>query len=121
MVIALALSISMSRRASERRERVHAAQALQGAGMERILTAVETFVLEQRKNGRASPKEVSLHDLVAVGSLRIEEISQFQGLETVFATSADPAQPQHYLGRVLLRSGGSVALMVDGSVVMLAP
>jgi hypothetical protein len=82
----------------------------------KLLAALHTFSRDQLTRGRQVPPEVSLQDLLKGCYLASDDVRAFEGMDVVFFTTSDEAQPPPMLARVRMPDGTLTCLMADGSV-----
>src|SRR2546421_9487903 len=101
-----------------RAERQRTVRALQKLPRDRVDTALEAFVREQKSKGGVVPTTVTLRELVAGGFLGADEAAPLSGMDVTVSTGLDDRRPQQILVRVRLQTGGVVVVMGDGSIQM---
>jgi hypothetical protein len=110
LVVAYVVSIIPNFR--HRAEWKRTVAALQSLPHDRLATAVQSF----KRDRKPTDSTVALHELVAGGFLRAEEVRGLEGRDVTVSLSADETTPEMILIRVHSTVGFDIALMADGSV-----
>ena len=119
-VLGVAYVISIVPNFRHRAEWNQTVRALRSLPRDRVDSALEAFVRDQKAKGGAVPATVSFRDLVAGGFLRADEAAPFTGMEVTFGVGVDETRPQQILVRVPLSGGRVVVELADGSILQVA-
>ena len=81
-----------------------------------ILAAAQSYAVDLRLHGQVVPATVALHDLMAKGLLRPDDVSGFSGMDVSVSLTANASQPHDVLMRVRMQDGSQIVVWTDGSV-----
>jgi hypothetical protein len=82
----------------------------------KIMAAAQSYAQDLRAHGQVVPATVSLHDLIAKGLLRPDDVSGFSGMAVTVSLTVSENNPQDVLMRVRMQDGSQVVALSDGSV-----
>jgi hypothetical protein len=111
-----AYAISIAPNFRHRSEWKRTVRGLRNLPRERLDTAVQGFIRDQKAMGKPLPAAVPLTNLVSGGYLRAEATVDLEGTLTTVALDADESSPQMILVRVQFPDGCTFAELADGSI-----
>jgi hypothetical protein len=82
----------------------------------RILAAARFYARDLQAHGQVVPATAPLHDLIAKGLLRPEDVSGFSGPDVSVSLTAVASHPRDVLMRVRMQDGSQIVVLADGSV-----
>lgn len=82
----------------------------------KLLTAVNIYKADLKRQGIEVPASISLKDLLARRLLTEADVSGFAGIDVSLNLSADESRPQDVLMRARLPDGHEIVALGDGSV-----
>ena len=94
-------------------------KALQNLSHDRVYTAVQSFTRDRKATNGVVPASVLLQELVSGGYLSARDIRDLQGRDVSVSLTTDETNPSEIWIRVHLASGRDVAVMQDGSTMLL--
>lgn len=83
---------------------------------EKLISALQAYVNDQRAGGRPFPAEITLQGLIRGGYLSSNDALAFEGIDLAFRTDALDREPQMILARARLPDGQILCVLADGSV-----
>ena len=82
----------------------------------KIVNAIWLFTRDRQAHGAVLPPTLPLHELVASGYLKPEDVKAFEGMEVTISLTGDESRPHEARLRAKLPDGTEMVLLGDGSV-----